>query len=60
MSGGILINAPGTYKNKYIPYIAAYSTLLFSFSEPVFGLVRIIHRCVQYIDFAEICHSKFW
>ena len=24
-----------------------------------FGLVRTIHRGVQYIDFAEICHSKF-
>ena len=35
--------------------ITAYSKLLFFFFEPVFGLVRIIHRCVQYFDFAEIC-----
>ena len=42
-----------------LPYMAAYSTLLFFFFEPVFGLVRIIHRCVQYIDFAEILLPKF-
>ena len=39
---------------QQVPYMAAYSTLLFFFFEPVIGLVRTIHRCVQYIDFAEI------
>ena len=47
------------YMARPLPYMARIVHYFFFFVEPVFGRVRTIHRCVQYIDFAEICHPKF-